>query len=122
MLKEDLNKLSTNDIYSLILFAILQLRKDPNYAVLSELIYSVDENSLLNLCRHFGGMTITIPTTEELDTVINALLLYCYTQLEHKDFDYAITLLNKDDCDIDKVTEVYEHIIGIVADYDFRRF
>lgn len=121
MLKEDLNKLSTDDIYSLVLFAILQLKKAPEYSVLSELIYSLDRDSLLNLCKQFGGMTIKIPTLEELEDVIDALLLYCYVNIEHKTFEDGVAFLDKDDKDIDRIKDVYCGIVEVVSDYDFRR-
>lgn len=122
MLKDELNKLTNDDIYSLILFTIFQLKKLPEYAVLSELIYSVDRNSLLNLCKQFGGMTIKLPTLEELNTVVDGLLLYCYVQLEHKSIDDALLLLSKDTDNLDGVKKVYQQIGEVVSDYDFRRF
>lgn len=122
MLKDELNKLTNDDIYSLILFTIFQLKKLPEYAVLSELIYSVDRNSLLNLCKQFGGMTIKLPTLEELNTVVDGLLLYCYVQLEHKSIDDALLLLSKDIDNLDGVKKVYQQIGEVVSDYDFRRF
>lgn len=122
MLKDELNKLTNDDIYSLILFTIFQLKKLPEYAVLSELIYSVDRNSLLNLCKQFGGMTIKLPTLEELNTVVDGLLLYCYVQLEHKSIDDALLLLSKDIDNLDDVKKVYQQIGEVVSDYDFRRF
>ncbi len=121
MLKEELNKLNTNDIYSLILFAILQLKRIPQYAILSELIYSVDKDSLLNLCQQFGGMTITIPTLDELDDVVDALLLYCYVNLEHQDINDGLKLLNKDDEKLEDIKCIYNQILRVIADYDFRR-
>ena len=121
MLKDDLNKLNTNDIYSLILFVILQLKQLPEYAVISELIYSVDKDSLLNLCHQFGGMTITIPTLDELNDVVDALLLYCYVNIEHKDIDYSLSLLNRSADASENIRDIYFKITSVISDYDFRR-
>lgn len=120
MIKEELDKLTTNDIYSLILFAILQLRKSPEYAVLSELIYAVDRDSLLHLCKQFGGMTITIPTLEEMETVVNALLLYCYVNLEKQPIEKSLELCSNND-NREEILKVYNTIIEVISDYDFRR-
>lgn len=122
MLKDELNKLTTNDVYSLILFTIFQLKKLPEYAVLSELIYSLDRDSLLNLCKQFGGMTITIPTLDDLNVVVNALLLYCYVQLEHKTIEESLEILNKDQTTLEQIKSVYMQIGNVISDYDFRRF
>lgn len=121
MLKDEVNKLNLNDIYSLILFVIFQLKKLPEYAVLSELVYSVDQNSLLNLCKQFGGMTITIPTLDELNDVLDALLIYCYVNIENKSFDYAISLLNREQTNLDHVKEIYMQVVEVTTEYDFRR-
>lgn len=121
MLKDELNKLSTNDIYSLILFVILQLKKIPEYAVLSELIYSVDHNSLLNMCKQFGGTTIKVPTLDELETIVDALLLYCYVNLEHKSYEDGINLVTSDSSKIDNIKCAYLQILEVISDYDFRR-
>lgn len=121
MIKDDLEKLSTNDIYSLILFVILQLKASPEYAVLSELIYSLDRDSLLNLCKQFGGMTIAIPTLDELNTIVDALLLYLYVNLEHKPFECGMALLDIDSKSVAKVTTAYHKIMEVISDFDFRR-
>lgn len=121
MLKEDVSKLKTVDIYSLILFVIFQLHKVPEYAVLSELIYTVDKNSLLNLCKQFGGLTITIPTLEELDFVVDALLLYCYVNLEHKSLEEALSLLNIDKNQSKQLYNTYETLLATLKDFDFQR-
>ena len=121
VIKEDLDKLSTEDIYSLVLFAILQLKTSPEYAVLSELIYSLDRDSLLNLCKQFGGITITIPTLDELNAVIDALLLYVYVNLEHKPVEYGLALLDVDAQTSKEVIKIYSKINDVISGFDFRR-
>ena len=81
-IKEELNKLRTNDTYSLILFVLYKLRDIPEYSGVSELAYTLDENNFLNLCEYFGGLTITIPTIKEIRDIVDALLLYQYVDIK----------------------------------------
>ena len=71
-----INNFSEQDLYGVILYAIYKNTKDPKYATLSELIYTLDKKSLLNFCSIFGGLTIKVPTLNELRLYTNALLLY----------------------------------------------
>lgn len=121
MLKEDVNKLRTADIYSLVLFAIFQLKKAPEYAVLSELIYSVDRDSLLNLCKQFGGMTISIPTLEDLEDVLSALLLFCYVDLEHKSVEESLQLLHCSKERSSSLLRIYNTLQATLLEFDFGR-
>ena len=73
---QELNNLKSQDIYSLILFALYKLREIPEYSTLSELAYIVDKENLLKLCEYFGGTTIHIPTIDELESILYSLLLY----------------------------------------------
>ena len=70
-IKEELAKLKDIDVYSLMLFAMFKLRDIPEYASLSEMVYILDKDSLLKLCEYFGGLTIKIPTIEELESIRN---------------------------------------------------
>ena len=47
----------------------------PEYSTLSELAYILDKKSLLKLCEYFGGITMTIPTIEDLENLTKSLLL-----------------------------------------------
>ena len=64
MNKNNLLAFDNTDIYSIILFIIFKIKKLPEYAALSELVYVLDKDSLLKLCEYFGGTTIKIPTIE----------------------------------------------------------
>jgi len=79
-LTNSIDNLREKDLYSIVLYAIYKFTNDENYHTLSELIYSVNKDSLLNMCSIFGGQTITIPTIEQLKVYTNALLLYTMTQ------------------------------------------
>ena len=80
-IKEEVNKLKSQDIYSLMLFALFKLKDVPEYSSLSELVYILDKDSLLKLCEYFGGMTIKIPTIKELESMVYLLLLYQFQML-----------------------------------------
>ena len=94
-IKEELSTLKETDIYSLMLFSLFKLRGIPEYAALSELVYILDKDNLLKLCEYFGGMTLKIPTIEELESLVYVLILYQYVNIEHMNYDEAIKLLTE---------------------------
>ena len=98
--KEDLAKLNEVDSYSLILFVLYKLREVPEYAAISELAYVLDKDNLLKLCEYFGGLTIKIPTIEELEEIVHSLLLYQYVNIDNMSFEEALMLLGKRTTDI----------------------
>lgn len=86
----DLDSLKVNDIYSLILFALYKYKNIPQYSTLSELVYILDKDSLLKLCEYFGGMTIKIPTIEDIEILIYALLVYQKVDIQGEDFSVVL--------------------------------
>ena len=91
--RKDISALSSVDVYSLVLFTLFQMKQVPEYATLSELAYILDKQNLLYLLEYFGGMTITIPTKEELQLVINTLLVYQYVKVEKMSYQKALNML-----------------------------
>lgn len=119
MIKDDISKLSENDIYSMGLFTLYSLTEIPDYRVLSELPYILDKKSLLKICKYYGGTTIKIPTVEELETVMRVLLLYQRVNIEKKSLESALkelgyTTLNK------KILQVYKLISEVLDKYEFK--
>lgn len=119
MIKDDISKLSENDIYSMGLFTLYSLTEIPDYRVLSELPYILDKKSLLKFCKYYGGTTIKIPTVEELETVMRVLLLYQRVNIEKKSLEDALkelgyTTLNK------KILQVYKLISEVLDKYEFK--
>lgn len=88
--KTELDNLRTKDIYSLILFALFKLKDLPEYSALSELAYVLDKENLLKLCEFFGGMTITIPTMQELESIVYSLVLYQYVNIDGMEYNDAV--------------------------------
>lgn len=115
-----LDSLKTTDIYSLILFALYKMEDVPEYSTLSELVYLLDKDSLFNLLEYYGGLTIKIPTKYELETIVNALLLYQFTVIDKMEMEDALPLLNERINQKD-ILNAYSKLIGILNDYNFER-
>lgn len=118
--KEDLAKLNEVDSYSLILFVLYKLREVPEYAAISELAYVLDKNNFLKLCEYFGGLTIKIPTIEELEEIVHSLLLYQYVNIDNMSFEEALKLLGKRTTDIRIVKRNYNKIKEVLEQYTFK--
>ena len=116
---ETLNALRKTDTESLLLFLLYQLKDDPKYATLSELIYLVDNKSFFNLLNYYGGMTIRIPTLEEFKVVSKAMLLYQLCNIEHESFDSSLKSI-KDDCSDTEITQAYNKLIDILKLYEVK--
>lgn len=95
-IRDELLKLKRLDIWSLMLFVLYNFQNIPEYASISELAYVLDEKNFLKLCEYFGGQTIKIPTVDELELTIYAMLLYQYIDVEHVKETEAIKLLRVD--------------------------
>ena len=119
MIKTELEKLKKRDIYSLMLFALYKLEDIPQFSALSELAYILDKDNLLKLCEYFGGLTIKIPTIEELDSILCSLLLYQYINIDHMDYSSAVELLGKSSSELRKIKSDYLKIVDILKDYSF---
>lgn len=120
-IKQSLNKLNINDTFTLVLFALYELKDIPEYSVLSELVYLIeDKKSLFNLLTYFGGMTLKIPTINELDTVVDALQVFHKIMYDNVDVDKAIDELHITN-NKKEVIEAYKAICSVLAKYDFKR-
>lgn len=118
-IKEELKKLNTPDIYSLVLFSMYKLNGDPKYSTLSQLPYLLDRKSMLNLLQYYGGLTINIPTIRELETLVYALSLHEKVCFEGATFESALNSLGHDKNDEGNIVEAYEHIQEVLEGYSF---
>lgn len=116
---EKLNNLKETDTYSLVLFALYKLIDIPEYSALSELIYVLDKNNLLNLCEFFGGTTIRIPTIEELQNLVQALMLYQSVNIDKLEYDEAVESLGIESCELRDIKKSYKHICDVLENYSF---
>lgn len=115
--RKQLNELQTQDIYSLMLFALYKVNELPEYSALSQLSYILDQDNLLRLCKFYGGLTIYIPTIEELEMFLNALFLFQKVNIEHQDYEKA--LANFDISNKKELEKNYFLIKDLLKDYDF---
>ena len=119
MIKPDLKSLKEVDVYSLVLFALFQLREIPEYSTLSELAYVIrDKESFYNLLDYFGGVTIRIPTKKELQLVTNALLIYQCVKVEKDSFSTAVNKVGSiDNPQLKEIKGIYGKLCEILDKY-----
>lgn len=115
-----LNNLKETDIWSFILFALFKMREIPEYSCVSELAYILDKENLINLCEYFGGLTITIPTIEDLEITIQSLLVYQYVDLGDLSYSEALAKIRVSDANARKLKNSYVQIKNILANYSFK--
>ena len=107
---KDLNLLKEDDLITIILYCLYKFTKDPDYAAISELAYTVDKDSLYKLCSTFGGCTIKIPTLEEYKFIIKVMLVFQYINSDGLDIKEAC---DKAGIEID---EKFIKIYGIMSE------
>ena len=120
-IKSELNKLRTTDLFSLLLFVLYKIRNIEEYSTISELAYVLDKDNLLNLCEYFGGITIRIPTIDELEGVVNSLLVYQYVNIDGYDYKEAVKKIGFDSTQLRQVKKDYNKIVEILKDYSFTK-
>lgn len=118
-IKKYLNSLKLQDIYSLLLFTLYKCKDMPEYSTLSELAYVLDENNLLNLCECFGGMTIKVPTIQELENLICTLNIYKNTHIEKSPLDKELENLELNQYDKSEIKEMYSQLLNIMEEFTF---
>lgn len=120
MYKSNIKNLKDADLYSLMLFALYRMTDIPEYSSLSQMAYVLDKDNLLNFCEYFGGQTITIPTTKDLESLIYSLLLYQYVRIDNMDYDEACDLIGHQSSDLRKVKRCYRGICDVLDKYTFK--
>ena len=118
LIKDKLANLKEADLYSIILFALAKLRDIPDYTALSELCYILDKKSLVKVCQIFGGMTLQIPTLEELELMSYALLLYEYVDIHNIAFDEAVKSLDISSISLKHLKDTYYSVKQLLSDYN----
>ena len=118
-IRDELNNLTTSDIYSLMLFALYKANELPEYSSLSQLSYILDKGSLLKLCEFYGGTTIRIPTISELETLLSALLVYQLVDIENRCLDEVLEEIRVKTGSCTDVKKHYYNIKCILSNYNF---
>jgi hypothetical protein len=88
----DLNALNSRDAVSIAISLLYVLRKDPQYTIVSELSYLLDENSFMKLIKYFGGETIRIPEFNEVNDMLKILLLYQYHTVNKNSWEESLKM------------------------------
>ena len=114
---KDISLLKETDIYNLLLYAIFKMSGDPGYSTISELIYVLDKDSLLKFCKIFGGVTLKVPTLDELKMFTTSLLVFQKMQESGVSFNEACNVLNIDTTLRKDVAKRLYVIEGLVDDY-----
>jgi hypothetical protein len=86
----NLNRISKEDTLSIATSLLYSLRGFPQYSITSELSYLLDYDSFIKLITYYGGMTIRIPSIDEINDIIKILLLYQYYTVEGIDWKDAL--------------------------------
>lgn len=115
--KSSLDKLQEKDIWSLMLFVMYKSQEVPEYSALSELSYILDRKNLLRFCEFFGGSTIKVPTIDELELYMYALLLYQYVDIEHLDLAQAVEKMGEKPMSTKAVQGVYNKLKNVLREY-----
>lgn len=94
---ETIKSLSDAGIYSAILGFLYELKKIPEYSLLSEISFLTnDSESFLNLMEYFAGKTITFPTENELADMLKIIRLYQAYRIEGRPWKDAIKIVGFD--------------------------
>lgn len=118
-IKNELKNLKMNDTYSLLLFVLYKIRDIKEYSTLSELVYVLDKENLLNLCEYFGGLTIRIPTIDELDLMVDCLILYQHVNIDGMEYEEAVKKIGFDSSQVRRVKRYYNQVTEILSKYLF---
>lgn len=116
---KELDKLTNSDIYSLMLFALYKANEIPEYSSLSQLSYILDKSNLLKLCEFYGGTTIYIPTIYELETLLNALLLYQKVDIEHRELEEELDKMRASTGTTTEIRKFYLLLKDVLNKYSF---
>lgn len=111
---------NTKDIMPLLLFILYKLKDDPQYTVLSELAFILDNDNFFKFLDYYEGVTIKVPLKSEYQALLPALKLFQYTKRDGMELKEALKLLNKSPSELTAIKETYYKILEITKDYDFK--
>ena len=118
---KSLEELEQPDIYSLLLFSIYKLYDIPEYSTLSELVYTLDKSNLFNFLSMYGGMTVKVPTVQELQKMLDALLLYQLVHFENMEMKDALKQFSSIIYPQKELLERYTTLSEILSQYNFKQ-
>lgn len=118
---KSLEELEQPDIYSLLLFSIYKLYDVPEYSTLSELVYTLDKKNLYNFLSMYGGLTIKVPTLQELQKMLDALLLYQLIHFEKMESKDALKQFSNIIYPQKELLERYKTLEDVLSQYNFKQ-
>lgn len=118
-IKDEIATLKSVDMWSIVLFSLYKIRGIPEFSGISELAYVLDKENLINLCEYFGGMTLKIPTIDEIESMVYALVLYQYVNIDRVDYDEAVRLIGVESSDLRDLKSNYIKICDVLKNYSF---
>ena len=120
-IKENLMTFKDADIWTLILFTLYKIKDLPEYSSICELAYVLDKDNMLKLCEYFGGMTITIPTIDDLENLVYALVLYQHVNIDGMDYDDAVKMLGEKSSNLRTIKANYVKVCEVLSEYTFSK-
>jgi len=87
----DLDRIGKEEACSVATSLLYSLRKEPKYSVMSELFYILDYPNFIRMIKYFGGETIRIPSSEEINYTLRIMLLYQYYKVEELSWDDSVS-------------------------------
>jgi len=82
--------LNKEDTYSMALMLLYLSSDNPDFSVLSELVFILDKSNFLNFIKYFEGQTLKIPNIEQISESLKLLLLYQYYKINNMSFHEAL--------------------------------
>lgn len=86
----NLSVLDKKDTYSFLLSALYASSANPEYMLLSDLLYVLDNKNFQRFLALFEGQTLKIPTIQELTSMLTALMIYAYHDIDKKPLDIVL--------------------------------
>ena len=118
-LYNNLSNINNADTLSVVLFILYKLGDSDEYGTFSKLSYILDRKEVLDMCEVFGGMTIKVPTLQELQKITQGLLLYTNVVINKQPMKKAIEEMDLTKNEQDQTIGVYEQICEVLKDYSF---
>lgn len=115
---KDLNTLREDDLITIILYCLYKFTKNPDYAAISELAYTVDKDSLYKLCATYGGCTIRIPTLNEYREIVKVMLIFDFMNSDGLTFTEACERAGIKEDEMSNITEIYSIMSEVIDSYE----
>lgn len=88
----NLNLLTSQETLSTAIALLYTLRGVPEYTITSELPYILDSESMARFIKYYGGRTIRVPTSEEINEQFKVLILYQKFRIEELPWQEALRI------------------------------